>query len=240
MSPSKFTRILPLVRRLSTVSLAVAAIAYIASQMTLPGTAADTSQSTAAAFPNPTADIATSTATEQTAVFAGGCFWGMEGVFEHLKGVSDVTTGYSGGSAVTAHYEEVSSGETGHAESVQITYNPAQISYGQLLKIYFAVAHDPTELNRQGPDSGTQYRSAIFFVNDQQKQVAQAYIDQLNQSHVFREPIVTQLVPFNRFYAAEDYHQNFIDRNPANPYIVINDLPKVAQLQSQFPDLYKP
>jgi peptide-methionine (S)-S-oxide reductase len=241
MPTSKFTHILPVVRRLSTVSLTVAAIAYIASQMMLPGTAADTIQTKAGTFPNPTTDIATSAgAAEQTAVFAGGCFWGMEGVFEHLKGVSDVTSGYSGGSAATAHYETVSSGETEHAESIQITYDPAQISYGQLLKIYFAVAHDPTELNRQGPDSGTQYRSAVFFVNDQQKQVAQAYIDQLNQAHVFRDPIVTQLVPFNRFYAAEDYHQNFIDRNPANPYVIVNDLPEIARLQSQFPDLYKP
>ena len=240
MPTPNFTRILPLVRRFSTLSLTVAAIAYIASQMTLSGTSANTLQSTAGTFPNPTTDIAAATGTTQTAVFAGGCFWGMEGVFEHLKGVSDVTSGYSGGNAATAHYEEVSSGETGHAESVQITYNPAQISYGQLLKIYFAVAHDPTELNRQGPDSGTQYRSEIFFVNDQQKQMAQAYIDQLNQAHTFREPIVTQLAPLNHFYAAEDYHQNFIDRNPSHPYIVVNDLPKIAQLQSQFPDLYKP
>jgi peptide-methionine (S)-S-oxide reductase len=241
MPTSKFTHILPLARRFSTVSLAVAAIAYIASRMMLPGTAADTIQTTTGTFPNPITDIATSAGTtEQTAVFAGGCFWGMEGVFEHLKGVSDVTSGYSGGSTATAHYETVSSGETEHAESVKITYDPAQISYGQLLKIYFAVAHDPTELNRQGPDSGTQYRSAIFFVNEKQKQIAQAYIDQLNQAHVFRDPIVTQLVPLNRFYAAEDYHQNFIDRNPANPYVVVNDLPEIARLQSQFPDLYKP
>ena len=235
MSTPNSTRLLPLIRRFSILSFAVAAIVYGVSRMTLPGSAADTGQS----FPNPTTDMAMSTTT-QTAVFAGGCFWGMEGVFEHLKGVSNVTSGYSGGNAATAHYEEVSSGDTGHAESVQITYNPAQISYGQLLKVYFAVAHDPTELNRQGPDSGTQYRSEIFFTNDQQKQVAQAYIGQLNQTHVFPKPIVTQLAPLNHFYAAEDYHQNFIDRNPSHPYIVINDLPKIAHLQSQFPDLYKP
>ncbi len=230
------TRLLPLIRRFSILSFAVAAIVYGASRMTLPGSAADAGQS----FPNPTTDIALSTSTAQTAVFAGGCFWGMEGVFEHLKGVSNVTSGYSGGNAATAHYEDVSSGDTGHAESVEITYDPAQISYGQLLKVYFAVAHDPTELNRQGPDSGTQYRSEIFFVNDQQKQVAQSYIDQLNQTHVFPNPIVTQLAPLNHFYAAEDYHQDFIDHNPSHPYIVVNDLPKIAHLQSQFPDLYKP
>ncbi|HEY9640732.1 MAG TPA: peptide-methionine (S)-S-oxide reductase MsrA, partial [Coleofasciculaceae cyanobacterium] len=170
---------------------------------------------------------------------AGGCFWGMEAVFEHLKGVTDVVSGFSGGNADTAHYEQVSLGDTGHAEAVKITYDPAQISYGQLLKVYFSVAHDPTELNRQGPDAGTQYRSAIFFANDQQKQVAQDYINQLNNAHIFKQPIVTQLTPLNGFYAAEEYHQNFIDRNPNYPYVVIYDLPKLDQLRQQFPNLYK-
>lgn len=190
--------------------------------------------------PAPTADISTSTAKgKQIAVFGGGCFWGTEAVFEHVKGVSDVVSGFSGGSAATAHYEQVSFGNTGHAESVKITYDPAQISYGQLLKIYFSVAHDPTQVNRQGPDLGTQYRSAIFFANAEQQRVAQAYIDQLNQAKVFSQPIATQLAPLNGFYAAEEHHQNFIKRNPNHPYVVVHDLPKLAQLQENFSDLYK-
>jgi peptide-methionine (S)-S-oxide reductase len=176
---------------------------------------------------------------QQTAVFAGGCFWGVEAVFEHVKGVSEVVSGFSGGKATKATYEEVSGGQTGHAEAVKITYDPAQISYGQLLKIYFAVAHNPTELNRQGPDTGTQYRSAIFFANTEQQRVAQAYIAQLSQAKVFGQPIVTQLAPLKDFYAAEDYHQDFIAHNPNHPYVVINDLPKLAQLRQQFPDRYK-
>jgi peptide-methionine (S)-S-oxide reductase len=163
----------------------------------------------------------------------------MEAVFEHLKGVSEVVSGFAGGTSATASYERVGSGETGHAEAVKITYDPSQISYGQLLKIYFSVAHDPTELNRQGPDTGTQYRSAIFFENDQQKKVAQAYIKQLNQEKVFSAPIVTTLVPLQGFYDAEDYHQNFIQHNPTYPYVVVHDLPKLAQLKQQFPSLYK-
>ncbi|CBN54720.1 MULTISPECIES: peptide-methionine (S)-S-oxide reductase MsrA [Kamptonema] len=191
-------------------------------------------------IPDPAADISISMAKgKQTAVFAGGCFWGVEAVFEHLKGVSAVVSGYSGGNEATANYELVSAGESEHAEAVEITYDPSQISYGQLLKIYFAVAHDPTELNRQGPDEGTQYRSAIFFTNDEQKQVASAYIQQLNQAQVFSNPIVTQLVPLTAFYAAEDYHQDFVARNPNYPYVVAHDLPKLSQLREQFPDLYK-
>ncbi|MHC5600044.1 MAG: peptide-methionine (S)-S-oxide reductase MsrA [Nostoc sp.] len=189
---------------------------------------------------NPASDISTSTAKgKQTAVLAGGCFWGMEAVFEHLKGVSDVVSGFSGGSAATANYEVVSSGLTGHAESVKITYDPSKISYQQLLKIYFLVAHDPTQLNRQGPDSGKQYRSVIFFANDEQKRVALEEINQLNKAHIFHQQIVTQLLPLKGFYQAEDYHQNFIDRHPNYPYVVVNDLPKLAQLQSQFPNIYK-
>ncbi len=191
-------------------------------------------------LPNPTTDIPTATAsTRQTAVFAGGCFWGMEAVFEHLKGVSTVVSGYSGGSAASARYPLVSSGRTTHAEAVRITYDPSQISYGQLLRVYFSVAHDPTQLNRQGPDRGTQYRSAIFFSNDQQRQVAQSYIQQLSRARAFRQPIVTQLVPLNGFYTAEEYHQNFLNRHPSHPYIVVHDLPKLNQLRREFPNLYQ-
>ena len=191
-------------------------------------------------LPDPATDISTSTVKgTQTAVLSGGCFWGVEAVFERLKGVSDVVSGYSGGSAATAHYDEISSGKTGHAESVRITYDPSQISYSQLLKVYFSVAHDPTQLNRQGPDWGTQYRSAIFFNNDEQKRSAQAYIEQLNKAQVFRKPIVTQLTPLDGFYAAEEYHQQFLDRNPNHPYIVMHDLPKLAQLREQFAHMYK-
>lgn len=193
-----------------------------------------------ASVPNPAVDIsAANTPGEQTAVFAGGCFWGMEGVFEHLKGVSEVLTGYAGGTAETATYPQVSAGGTDHAESVQITYDPSQISYGELLKIYFSVAHDPTQLNRQGPDHGIQYRSAIFTANEEQKQVAEAYINQLNAAEVFEQPIVTQVNPLDEFYAAEDYHQDFIKRNPLNPYVVVHDLPQIRQLQAQFPEMYQ-
>lgn len=176
---------------------------------------------------------------EQTIVLAGGCFWGVEAVFENLKGVSNVVSGYSGGTATTANYETVSTGTTGHAEAVKITYDPQQISLGKLLKIHFLIAHDPTQVNRQEPDSGTQYRSAIFFNSPEQQKVAKAYIDKLNKAHVFPEPIATQVVPLTKFYAAEDYHQNFISRNPTQAYIVRFDLPKLAQLRQQFPGLIK-
>lgn len=175
---------------------------------------------------------------EQTAVLAGGCFWGIEAVFEHVKGVTNVTSGYSGGSAETAKYDLVSSGETGHAESVQITYDPSQISYGQLLEVFFAVAHDPTELNRQGPDAGTQYRSAIFYSDDEQKRIAEAYIQQLNQAKVFKRPIATRVSRLDSYYQAEAYHQDYAAHHPDDSYIVINDLPKVARLRQQFPKLY--
>jgi peptide-methionine (S)-S-oxide reductase len=192
------------------------------------------------AFPDAAVDIPASAAQgKQTAVLAGGCFWGVEAVFEHLKGVTNVVSGFAGGDKSTAHYETVSSGTTGHAESVKITYDPSQITYGQLLKVYFSVAHDPTELNRQGPDTGTQYRSAIFYMNDDQKRVAEAYIQQLENAKVFSRRIVTQVVPFRGFYAAESYHQHFLDRNPNNPYIVYNDLPKLQQLKKQYPQMCK-
>lgn len=187
-------------------------------------------------FPNPTVDSAPVTG-KQTAVLAGGCFWGVAGVFERVKGVTDVVSGFAGGEKSTAHYERVSEGDTGHAESVKITYDPAQVTYGQLLKIYFAVAHDPTELNRQGPDHGTQYRSAIFYTNEDQKRVAEAYIKQLDAAHVYSKQIVTQVTPLNGFYAAESYHQQYLDHNPTNPYIMINDMPKIAALKKNFPEM---
>jgi peptide-methionine (S)-S-oxide reductase len=176
---------------------------------------------------------------KQTAVLAGGCFWGVDAVFKHVKGVSSVVAGYSGGSATTAEYETVSNGTTGHAESVKITYDPSLISYSELLRIFFSVATDPTQLNRQGPDTGTQYRSVIFYASEEQKQTALAYIDQLNKAKIFSAPIVTQVVPLKAFYPAEEYHQNFLERHPDQPYIVFNDLPKLRELQKQFPDLYK-
>jgi peptide-methionine (S)-S-oxide reductase len=174
----------------------------------------------------------------QTAIFAGGCFWGVEAVFRHVKGVSSAVSGYAGGKVAAPNYEAVSTGLTGHAESVKITYDPAQVSYGQLLRIFFSVAHDPTQLNRQGPDFGTQYRSAIFFTDDTQQRVAQAYIDQLSQAKVFARPIVTQVAALPAFYPAEAYHQNYLALHPTQPYIVMHDLPKLAQLRTQFPDWY--
>ena len=190
----------------------------------------------AVSLPDPALD--TPAKGTQTAVFAGGCFWGVEAVFEHVKGVTQAVSGYAGGSAETAQYEKVSSGTTGHAESVQVTYDPSKVSYGQLLKVFFAVAHNPTELNRQGPDTGTQYRSSIFYANDDQKRVAQAYIAQLQAAKIFPRPIVTEVVPLKAFYAAEAYHQDYVVHHPDQPYIVYNDLPKVANLKQQFPNLY--
>jgi peptide-methionine (S)-S-oxide reductase len=194
----------------------------------------------ARSIPDPTVDAPlANTKGEQTAVVAGGCFWGVEAVFEHVKGVSDVKSGYSGGSRETAQYQKAGTGETRHAESVKITYDPAQITYGQLLKVFFSVAHDPTELNRQGPDTGTQYRSAIFYANDEQKRIAQAYIDQLNRAKVFERPIVTEVAALKSFNDAEAYHQDYLVNHPDEPYIVINDMPKVENLKKQLPDLYK-
>ena len=177
---------------------------------------------------------------EQTAVLAGGCFWGVDGVFKHVKGVTSVVSGYSGGTGQTAQYETVSTGTTGHAESVKISYDSSRISYTQLLEVFFFVAHDPRELNYQGPDSGSQYRSVIFYTNDDQRRIAQDYIAHLEHQHKFSAPIVTQVVPLQAFYPAEAYHQNFLARNPDNPYIVENDLPKLDHLHKEYPDLYKP
>jgi peptide-methionine (S)-S-oxide reductase len=197
-------------------------------------------RASATAIPDPALDAPLASARgEQTAVLAGGCFWGVEAVFEHVKGVTDVKSGYSGGSPATAEYETVSGGQTGHAESVQITYDPSQISYGQLLKVFFSVAHNPTELNRQGPDTGTQYRSAIFYANDEQKRIAQAYIAQLNAAKVFSGPIVTQVAELRKFNVAEAYHQDYLVNHPDEPYIVFNDLPKLENLRKQLPELYK-
>jgi peptide-methionine (S)-S-oxide reductase len=190
-------------------------------------------------IPDPAIDAPLASAKgKQTAVIAGGCFWGIQAVFQHVKGVIKATSGYSGGDARTAHYEMVGTGKTGHAESVQITYDPSQISYGQLLKVFFSVAHDPTQLNRQGPDRGTQYRSAIFFADEDQGRIARAYIDQLNQANVFGQPIVTQVVALKSFHEAEAYHQDYATHHPDEPYIVINDLPKVDNLRKQLPELY--
>ncbi|HTL43800.1 MAG TPA: peptide-methionine (S)-S-oxide reductase MsrA [Vicinamibacterales bacterium] len=190
-------------------------------------------------FPDPAVDPKPATTGPQTAVLAGGCFWGVEAVFERLNGVTNVVSGFAGGSKATAHYEIVSTGTTGHAESVQITYDPAQISYGTLLKVFFAVAHDPTELNRQGPDEGTQYRSSIFYATPEQKTVAEDYIAQLDAARIFRHRIVTTVVPLQGFYAAEAYHQHFLDHNRTYPYIVYNDLPKLDHLHKEFPELLK-
>ncbi len=176
----------------------------------------------------------------QIAVFSGGCFWGVDAVFKHVKGVAKVTSGYSGGTAATAHYDIVSTGLTGHAESIEVEYDPSQVSYDDLLKIFFTVAHDPTELDRQGPDEGSQYRSVIFYANEDQRKAAEAYIAKLNKSGAFSHPIVTQVVPLTHFYPAEGYHQNFCALHPDNPYIVINDLPKLKVLEEKYPNLYKP
>lgn len=190
--------------------------------------------------PAPEVDAPRATAPgRQTAVLAGGCFWGIQAVFQHVTGVISATSGYSGGSAKNAEYEIVSTGTTGHAESVRIVYDPAQITYGELLRVFFSVAHDPTELNRQGPDEGTQYRSSIFFANDEQKKIAEAYIAQLDAAKVFRHAIVTKVVLLDAFYPAEAYHQNYATLHPNNPYIMFNDAPKVEHLKQEFPDLYR-
>ncbi len=180
-----------------------------------------------------------STAPSESVVLAGGCFWGVQGVFQHTQGVLRAVSGYAGGKPDSATYSMVSSGSTGHAESVQVTYDPRKISFGQILQIYFSVAHDPTQLNRQGPDHGTQYRSAIFTAGDQQKQAADAYIAQINAAHVFSAPIVTQVAPLQAFYAAEDYHQDYATLHPNQPYIAYNDLPKIANLQKMYPAIYR-
>jgi peptide-methionine (S)-S-oxide reductase len=194
----------------------------------------------AVVLPAPAVDeTAANKSGHETLVLAGGCFWGVQAVFQHVKGVISATSGYSGGASNTAEYEIVSTGSTGHAESVRVVYDPSKITYGKLLQVFFSVALDPTELNRQGPDEGTQYRSAIFYGNDEQKRIAEAYIAQLNQAKAFSRPIVTQVVALKAFYPAEGYHQDYATLHPDNPYIRYNDLPKVAHLQQQFPSLYQ-
>jgi peptide-methionine (S)-S-oxide reductase len=194
---------------------------------------------TAVVIPAPIKNEAPTASRTETAIFAGGCFWGVQGVFQHVKGVTNAVSGYTGGAARTANYDNVSEGNTGHAESVQITFDPQQITYGQLLQIYFSVAHNPTELDRQGPDSGTQYRSAVFPLSASQQQVAEAYIAQLNASKRFAKPLATRIEDNGHFYPAEAYHQNYLTLNPDSPYIVVNDLPKVKQLQQLFPTQYR-
>jgi peptide-methionine (S)-S-oxide reductase len=202
-------------------------------------TACNAKAGAAAVVPRPALDAKPAAVSgQQTAVVAGGCFWGIQAVFQHVKGVIGATSGYAGGSVKNPEYEMVSTGETGHAESVQIVYDPSQITYGELLRIFFSVAHDPTELNRQGPDEGTQYRSAIFYSGDEQKRIAEAYIAQLDQAKVFPRKIVTQVGPLQVFYPAEAYHQNYAALHPNQPYIVFNDAPKVEHLRQEFPELY--
>jgi peptide-methionine (S)-S-oxide reductase len=191
----------------------------------------------AAVLPAPNADLP-QTKSVASVVLAGGCFWGIEGVYDHVKGVQQAISGYAGGSASTAHYEVVSTGRTGHAESVKVIYDPAQVSFGKLLQIFFSVAHDPTQLNRQGPDEGTQYRSVIFYSTDEERRVAEAYIQQLTGAKAFKHKIVTQLTALQGFFPAEDYHQRYLEHHPDQPYTFINDLPKVRNLKKQFPELY--
>jgi len=193
-----------------------------------------------APFPDPAVDdpLAAESAL-RTVVVAGGCFWGVQAVFQHIKGVVSATSGYSGGTVKNPSYEAVCTGRTGHAESVQVAYDPSKVSLGQILKAFFSVAHDPTEVNRQGPDTGTQYRSAVFYAGEEQLRITRAYIDQLNQAKIFRRPIATQVVPLDQFYQAEAYHQDYAAKHPYEPYIAINDLPKVDALRKQLPDLYR-
>ncbi len=225
-------RLLPIVRRASRTILTGVLFGLI--------TSAQVSAAEApVAIPAAISDIPKAAGPLQTAVLSGGCFWGVQGVFEHLIGVRQVLSGYSGGAKNTASYEVVSGGSTGHAESVQITYDPQKVSYGQILQVYFSVAHNPTQLNRQGPDVGTQYRSAIFYANDTQKKVAEGYIAQLSRSGVFGAPIVTQVAALQGFYPAEGYHQDYLLVNPTNPYIVYNDLPKIRNFQKLLPVLYQ-
>jgi peptide-methionine (S)-S-oxide reductase len=214
--------------------LGVAAVALVGFGLTM------VVRSEGVSIPAPAADAALAPpgAPVSTVVLSGGCFWGIQAVYQHVRGVKTATSGYAGGSAATAEYEVVGSGRTGHAESVQVAYDPSRITLGQLLRVFFSVAHDPTTLNRQGPDQGTQYRSIIFFTDAEQERIARSYIAQLNQAHVFKTPIVTEVTRLPAFYPAEAYHQNYATLHPGDPYIMINDAPKVSHLQTFFPDLY--
>jgi peptide-methionine (S)-S-oxide reductase len=221
-----------LIVRLVAVSVAVVAIVVALGLRS-------SSSSRAAAFPDPILRDSSLTSGVQIAVFAGGCFWGVEAVFEHMKGVRDAVSGYAGGTKSTADYGSVSSGATAHAEAVRVTFDPAVVSYAQLLKVFFSVVHDPTQLNRQGPDIGPQYRSAIFYGDADQERVARAYVKQLTDARTFERPIVTQLVPLDEFFVAEDYHQDYAAKHPNEPYIVFHDRPKVARLEAEFPELFR-
>jgi peptide-methionine (S)-S-oxide reductase len=220
----------------ATWSLSVVAVLIVAA---LAGRTHRASAEVATAAPLPAVDLPPGDATSASLVLAGGCFWGVQGVYQHVKGVTNAVSGYTGGEKKTADYESVSTGRTGHAESVQLTYDPRQISYGRLLQIFFSVVHDPTEVNRQGPDVGTEYRSVIFPLNAEQARVAQAYIAQLDQARLFKKPIATKIESDRVFYPAEAYHQDFLVRNKTYPYIVYNDLPKIAALERVFPDVYR-
>ncbi|HSI50881.1 MAG TPA: peptide-methionine (S)-S-oxide reductase MsrA [Ideonella sp.] len=228
--PSAATR-----RRWLSAAAGITTLAAVGATGCMPVSAGETREVPAFKSAEPVA----ATGNTEVAVLAGGCFWGVQGVFQHVKGVSNAVSGYAGGEKRTAAYQTVSGGGTGHAESVQLTFDPRQISYARLLQIFFSVAHDPTQLNRQGPDQGTQYRSAIFPANDAQAKVAKAYIAQLDQAHVFEAPIVTRLEPSQSFFPAEDYHQDFLTLNPRYPYIVVNDMPKVGALKRLFPAVYQ-
>jgi peptide-methionine (S)-S-oxide reductase len=218
----------------------VSTLGLVAGSFLLAARPAASHRGDATLLPAPsTVSVPTAVTADQTAVFAGGCFWGIEAVFEHLKGVKSAVSGYAGGTAASPSYDEVSSGRTGHAEAVQVVYDPSLISYETLLHVFFSVAHDPTELNRQGPDVGTQYRSAIFYRDDDQKKAAEAYIGQLTKAKAFDRPIVTEVTPLRAFYPAEEYHQNYMARHPNSMYIVVNDAPKVENLRRQFPALYQ-
>ncbi len=223
-----------LARRLAS-PLAIAALA--AAMLTWQRSAA--SAEAAVPIAAPLVDEPAADSHSETAVFAGGCFWGVQGVFQHVRGVTAAVSGYAGGGAATAHYETVSGGDTGHAESVRVTFDPTQVSYGRLLQVFFSVAHNPTEFNRQGPDSGTQYRSALFPLNPAQRKVATAYIAQLDAAHSFKAPLATRVENYTGFYQAEGYHQNYLTQNPGNPYIAINDLPKVENLKRVMPAIYR-
>jgi peptide-methionine (S)-S-oxide reductase len=235
MSSSSLS-IRPSLRNLLILVMTIAIAAFIIFRFSPPKLAA-----TNAAVPEPITNATLSaTPGSETAVFAGGCFWGMEALFERVKGVSSVVSGYSGGTADTAKYKQVSAGNTGHAESVQITYDPSQVTYGELLKVFFTVAHDPTQLNQQGFDVGKQYRSEIFLTNEEQKAIAQNYINQLNQAKVFYQPIVTKVEPLQAFYPAEDYHQQYVDQHPHNFYVTAVELPKIDRFKEKLPELYQP
>ena len=226
----------PILRRATPAAMVITVLVLAALAMKSYPAAAEGAH----ALPPPAIDAPPGQATSAVVVLAGGCFWGVQGVFQHVKGVTSAVSGYAGGDKRAASYEIVSSGTTGHAESVQVTYDPRQISYGRLLQIFFSVVHDPTELNRQGPDTGTQYRSAIFPTNTEQAQIAKTYIAQLDQAHAFKKAIVTRIEPDRTFYPAETYHQDFLTRNPTYPYIAINDMPKIEDLKRVLPDLYRP